>query len=186
MAVSYLEAINLIEKEAAEISSSFAQNGESLPISQAVGRICRRRYTSSTKTPAFDTSTARGFAINSGYTQLSLDKKPVILRIIDSATDSHDRHSLSQDPSPTCVEIEMGSCFPDQDDSIEYDACVQTESITFASGPRANERYIQISRRVERFEKRKFAGSDFRTGDIIIQEGTKVETHHMLACSLLA
>jgi molybdopterin molybdotransferase len=188
MAVSYAEAIRLIEKDAAERSASFANKGEILQISETLGRTCRQTYYSSITTPTFDTPTTGGFAINSGYTQLASTDKPAIFRVVESVADGLAPDSLVQDPSdesPTCVEIEAGARFPDQDDSIEYDSCVATDDTLLVVGPQPDKRYIQVCKRIERYENRRFAGSDFRIDDPIIRHGAKIEAHHILACSVL-
>jgi AP-1 complex subunit mu len=89
MAVSYVEAIELLAKDASERLSTFPVKGEVLPVSQAIGRVSWQTYSSLIESPQVDTAATLGYAVNSGYTQLASIDKTAIFRVLDHVPDEY-------------------------------------------------------------------------------------------------
>lgn len=114
MVTSYSDAIKILEREAASKSERFAEDGETLPITSAVGRICRDTHYSPHSTPLFDSSAMDGFAVKSEATSTASPDNPIIFRILDTIAAGDQVSSfpaVSRDGFISCVEMMTGHSF---------------------------------------------------------------------------
>ena len=58
-----------------------------------------------------------------------------------------------------------------------FDTIIPIEQIIFAS----NKKYILINQKIKKFDHVRFAGSDYRKGEVVIKKNTIVQPNHILA-----
>lgn len=84
-----------------------------------------------------------------------------------------------------CVEIMTGAAFPfGRTSKLHFDACIPWEhamSVPECPGAGEDERLIQISCPVGHNQHRRLAGSDHCEGDLIVKEGSIIDTRHVMA-----
>jgi molybdopterin molybdotransferase len=112
MPISYNAALSILQDLARKRSSYFFHHEELVPITAAVGRICKIDYTSTHPTPAFDTSAMDGFAVSSKLTEEASTSNPIKLRINGIIAAGDQPISTSTDWESgylPCVEIMTGA-----------------------------------------------------------------------------
>lgn len=188
MTTSYLDAIDIIRSLAVRNSENFAQDGVSIPVEEAVGRVCRDNYYSLCSTPETDTSAMDGYAVNSESTQGASISSPLILCVKGTMAAGDQPLELSsswEDGVLMCTEIMTGAQFPASTSDMQFDACVRIEDTTPVRGLCASSKYVQIVGPVRKNQNRRFAGTDFRKKDIIVSAGSAIRPHHVMAFASL-
>jgi hypothetical protein len=112
MTIPHAAALDALERTATQQCSNFSQDGDSIPISLAVGRICRKSYYSPVSTPAFETSAMDGFAVSSPSTIKASPSNAIILCVKGTMAAGDAPRQFPSDPSdgcPPCVEIMTGA-----------------------------------------------------------------------------
>ncbi|KFY44672.1 hypothetical protein V494_01377 [Pseudogymnoascus sp. VKM F-4513 (FW-928)] len=187
MATSYLDAIDIIQSLAVQNSTNFAADGLSIPVKEAVGRVCKDNYYSLFSTPSADTSAMDGYAVNSESTRGASISSPVILCVKGTMAAGDAPLELSsgwEDGFLLCTEIMTGAQFPASTSDMQFDACVRIEDTTPVCG-RTSTKYVQIVKPVCKNQNRRFAGTDFRKKDLIIPAGSAIRPHHVMAFASL-
>ena len=77
------------------------------------------------------------------------------------------------------VEIMTGALIPKS-----FDTIIPIEKINFYPNKK-NAKYIQLNKRIPKFEHVRFKGSDYKKGDLLITKGTILESNHILALKTL-
>ncbi|KAH6673679.1 MoeA, N-terminal and linker domain-containing protein [Halenospora varia] len=190
MAVSYENAIDILQKLAKERFEAFARDAELVPLSKVVGRICQETYFSLSETPSFDTSTVDGFVLDSDLTREASPSNSITFCVqTDFATTEDPKaHVPSEGDFPPSLEIKSGARFPEEVGQFTYDACIKVEDTTDVDGPDGPDpltRYIQITRPALRNQNRRFAGSDFEGSDLLIPSGSTIKPHHIMALATI-
>ncbi|EAW21030.1 molybdopterin molybdotransferase MoeA [Aspergillus fischeri NRRL 181] len=184
MAILYSEALQLIQAEAQRQRDAFAADGEHVPISQARNRIARETVTSPIATPKFDTSAMDGYALSSSATQDATIDGPVTFEVkgMIAAGDEPLRIAADQQSgAPVCVEIMTGAPFPTSVSGDDLDCCVRHEDVAVIVDETSNRRYIRVFKPAKTGQNRRFAGSDFKKSDVLVDAGEVIHPAHILS-----
>jgi molybdopterin molybdotransferase len=145
---------------------------ESLPLSEAGGRILARDIVSPIDVPGFDRSTVDGYALRSGDTAAASEGVPAFLRLAGEVEMGKSSHSCV---SPgECVQVPTGAMLPDGADAVimlEY-----TEP--FSDGIAVYSSCAPGENTVRRAE-------DIKAGQVVIRRGTKLTPYHIGALAAL-
>jgi molybdopterin molybdotransferase len=184
MAMSYDDALHIIRQIALEAMRVRGDQSELVSPEDAVGRIAAREHCSTVTTPAFDTSAMDGYAICSSATATATPSMPIMFCVKGTIAAGDEPLSLlgeADDGIHSCVEIMTGARFPQGLDVTAFDACVKIEDtsrdVCFAS----SQRFVKVSRPVAKNANRRFAGEDFRKGEVIFAEGEVIRSRHIMA-----
>ncbi|KAF4223119.1 hypothetical protein CNMCM6457_000747 [Aspergillus fumigatiaffinis] len=184
MTILYREALQLIQAEAQRHRVAFVADGDHVPISQARNRIASETVTSQISTPKFDTSAMDGYALSSSATQDATIEHPVIFEVKGSIAAGDEPLLIAADEqsgAPVCAEIMTGAPFPTSLSGDELDRCVRNEDVTVIVDETSNRRYIQVFKPAKARQNRRFAGSDFKKSDILVDAGELVHPGHILS-----
>ncbi|KAF0231385.1 MAG: molybdopterin [Beijerinckiaceae bacterium] len=142
---------------------------ETLPVTQAFGRILAADVVSVRAVPAFDNSAVDGYAVRhadlagAGETRLG-----VCARVAAGA------RAVAPLIPGQAVRIFTGAPMPDGADTVfmQEDVTVEGSEVFLPQGlkPGAN---------------RRFAGEDFAVGDVVVAAGTRLRAHHVAALSAI-
>ncbi|CZR62213.1 uncharacterized protein PAC_12110 [Phialocephala subalpina] len=147
--------LSILNKFATQKVKRFAQEGESVPITSAVGRISRDAYYNPTTIPAFNSTAMDGYAVNSASNFGASPTRPIVFLVRSMCTQ-------------TCSEN-------------VFDACIKDEDTIIVPGPDPESRYIQITGPIQWDQNRRIAGSDFQPEDLIVSPGTTIKPSHVMA-----
>lgn len=186
MAIPYHQALNVLANVAEGFSQQLEDDEDVVPITAAVGRICKLDYRSSHSTPPYDTSAMDGFAVCSEMTQKASIAHPLKFRNcgIIAAGERPVSLACTSEDCPPCVEIMTGAPFPISTSALQFDCCVRVEDTKSVVGPDGNT-YVEIVRPVLLFQNRRFAGTDFQRNGLVISKGSTVRPPHVMALASL-
>lgn len=188
MDIPYADAIDILHGLAIRNSMSLAQDAQSIPVEEAVGRVCKQDYYSPISTPTADISAMDGYAVNSESTGTASISNPLTLCVRGTMAAGDAPLALSSDWENdflSCTEIMTGAQFPTSTSGMPFDACIRIEDTTPVFGPTASCKYIQIVKPARQNQNRRFAGNDFRIQDLIIPAGSVIQPHHVMAFASL-
>ncbi|KAI7975346.1 hypothetical protein EIK77_003727 [Talaromyces pinophilus] len=202
MSLTYLEAIQILQKEATSHRTTFSAPSETIPLAQAIKRITSRQYCALRDTPQWDTSAMDGYAINSQVTQTASEHTPVICQVKETIAAGGEEviinptvgQAAKKKKTPICVEIMTGARFPRVESSHPFDVldcCVKVEdtrplsSSTVNDGAESSSRLIQILAPARTNQNKRLAGEDFRRGDMIVDRHVVVRPNHVMALASL-
>ncbi|GAQ03982.1 molybdopterin molybdenumtransferase [Aspergillus lentulus] len=170
MAILYAEALQLIQAEAQQHRDAFVADGENVPISHARNRIARETVTSPISTPKFDTSAMDGYALSSSATQDATIDIPVTFEVKGMI-------AAGDEPLRIAADEQSGALVSGD----ELDCCVRNEDVTVIVDEASNRRYIRVFKPAKARQNRRFAGSDFKRSDVLIDAGEVVHPGHILS-----
>jgi molybdopterin molybdotransferase len=184
MTILYREALQLIQAEAQRHRDAFVADGDHVPISQARNRIARGTVSSPIATPKFDTSAMDGYALSSSATQDATIDCPVTFEVKGMIAAGDEPLLIAADEqsgAPVCVEIMTGAPFPTSVSDDELDCCVRNEDVAVTVDEKSNRRYIRVFKPAKARQNRRFAGSDFKKSDVLVDAGDVVHPGHILS-----
>ncbi|KAL3456628.1 MoeA, N-terminal and linker domain-containing protein [Aspergillus heterothallicus] len=184
MALTYAEAVQLVEKEARRQRRQFLSGSEKCSIFNACDRVISQSVCSPISTPQYDTSAMDGFALSSVATEGASEDSPVAFEVKGTTTAGDEPHSTLDDPRdgiPPCVEIMTGAPFPVGEDGDQFDCCVPTEDVKLVENKLSNRRYMSLSKPAKWCQHRRVAGGDFGKNDRIIEVGQRISPQHVMA-----
>lgn len=143
--------------------------GITVTIDEALGRVLERDTVASLMIPHFRRSTVDGYAVIAGDTWGAGENTPVFLEVIGEVEMGAET-SLMLRPG-TCAYVPTGGMLPEGSESmvmVEYCELFQDNQIAVYEGAAYGAHIIE-------------AGEDVRTGDLLLQGGTKLEPGHIAA-----
>lgn len=158
--ISYEEAKKLLDERIRQIPHS-SSAGQTIPLSEALGRITAEPISAPISLPLFDNSAMDGYALKSSDTKEASTSILVTLTIAGE-TKAGDPPINLHAPQ-TVIRIMTGAPIP-----LHADAVIKKEEIVETGN------IIRISRAVDRGENIRKKGEDFKAGDEAIPAGTKV------------
>lgn len=174
--INYQQAIELIVQAA----KSRNLGDELVLLEQCMGRLLSDSVTSPEDVPSFDNSAMDGFALRSGETRGASIDRPLQFKVVGAL--------VAGDPPPeeisreSCaVEIMTGAPMP----RGGFDAVVRvedTQTILDSSGAMSA---IRLSKPLTPKENVRFAGEDFKSGQVVLRAGTTLQPQHILALAAL-
>lgn len=164
----------LLEVELARqrlISAFSPTSAEVVPISNATGRVLADSVKASKDLPPFSNSSMDGFAVQSEDTKLADDDNPVSLQVVaDIPAGRQTTIDLGQGQA---ARIMTGAPLPNGADAV-----VPVEATDFHERRPGNPvpEFVRVFKPVQRGDYIRRRGEDVRTGDTIIQQGSKLRS----------
>ncbi|HEY3487257.1 MAG TPA: gephyrin-like molybdotransferase Glp [Gammaproteobacteria bacterium] len=150
------------------------QNKKSVPVLQALGRICAADIVNTQTIPAFDNAAMDGFAVRAADTRSATAATPLSLTVVGD--------TVAGDVPAAAVpgsawEISTGAAIPQGYDSIVMVEHAQPQGMTAHGRPAQ----IVLSTPVTINAHIRRAGEDFKSGDTVIAAGTRLTPQHIMA-----
>ena len=186
MAISYSEAVNVLQGEARRHTPDMKLRTEQVPLQSAVNQLCADTLCASRSTPLWDTSAMDGYALSSKATKNASADNPILFPVrgvIAAGREPVSRATCTECQPLSCVEIMTGARFPDIQGTsgVEYDCCVKFEDVQRVRDPNTGQICIQVSKPLSQRQNRRMAGEDFQRGQVIITPGELIRPRHIMA-----
>lgn len=168
--ISYNEALKIILREASKKSL----NREKIDISDINGRICIADIQAAVDNQPFDNSAMDGFAMKAAELQNASLDNPVAFSVAGHIAAGELRRFEAPETGQ-CYEIMTGAPLPPGCDAVvpvektERDDCGR---VVFRDVPAVGDNI-------------RYAGSDYRKGDVVVRKGDSLSTGHILALATL-
>jgi len=170
--ISYKKAISLINKNLITLPS------EKIPIKKALYKICAKDILSPSKYPSFNNSAFDGFALASRETKGLSSKKTkkfIILKTIAAG----DNPKINKYKKNSAVEIMTGALIPKQ-----FDTILPVEKVKYFPS-RKKPTHIILDRNLKKFEYVRFAGEDYKVGNLVVKKGEQIQANHLITLATL-
>ncbi len=170
--ISYEQSKKILKKAKIKIKDEIILSENSL------NRVISKNIYSKINYPAGDNAAFDGFAVNSKDTNGINKNSPKQFKIIGSiaaGTKSLNNKIKKYD----AVEIMTGGIIPKG-----FDTIIPIEQINFYPN-KNNRKYILVNQKIKKFSHVRFAGSDFKKGEIIVKKNTIIQPNHILAFKTL-
>lgn len=183
MAIPYDEALSALKRIAHDVLSQRGEVMEHVPLNESLGRVAAQSHKSLMATPPFDTAAMDGYALSSAATAGASEDSPAVFAIkgtIAAGDEPIVLCSIPNNETLPCVEIMTGARFPRSIAGPQLDACVKIENTSRTVGSPTSEQQIRIVQPVARNANRRFAGSDFQEGDLLLAKGEVIRSRHIM------
>ena len=170
--ISYDQSKKILKKAKIKIKDEIILSENSL------NRVISNNIYSKINYPAGDNAAFDGFAVNSRDTTGIKKNSPKQFKIIGSiaaGTKSLNKKIKKYD----AVEIMTGGIIPKG-----FDTIIPIEQINFYPN-KNNRKYILVNQKIKKFSHVRFAGSDFKKGEIVVKKNTIIQPNHILAFKTL-
>ena len=163
--ISYEKSKTVLKKAKIKIKD------ETIKSINSLNRVVSTNIYSKINYPAGNNAAFDGFAINSKDTNSLKKKFPKKFKIIGSIAAGMKPFKKKIKKFDT-AEIMTGGIIPKG-----FDTIIPIEQIIFAP----NKNYILIDQKIKKFSHVRFAGSDYKKGEVVIKKNTIVQPNHILA-----
>ena len=167
--INYKEAKKILLKSKIKIKD------ETINSSKSLNRINVLDIYSAVNYPAATNAAFDGFAINSKDTSKLNKNNSQNFKILKTIS-AGDNPSLKKTNKFEAVEVMTGALIPKNLDTI-----IPIEKIIFNK----NRKFIIINEKIKKNQHIRYAGSDYKKRDLIIQKGTIIQPSHILAFKTL-
>ena len=170
--ISYDQSKKILKKAKIKIKD------ETISAENTLNRVVSDNIYSKINYPAGDNAAFDGYAINSRDTNGIKKNSPKQFKIIGSiaaGTKSLNKKIKKYD----AIEIMTGGIIPKG-----FDTIIPIEQITFYPN-KNNKKYISVNKKIKKFNHVRFAGSDFKKGEIVVKKKTIIQPNHILAFKTL-
>lgn len=148
----------------------------SLPLKDALNRVCAKPVLSTEILPPFHNSAMDGYALCFKDTLTASEQSPKSLAVIGSISAGDAGVDLANSLKNTAYEIMTGAPVP-----AGYDAVVRLEDVIVKKDDQQTKLILQ--RPIKKAENIRTAGSDCNMGDTIIESGQLIKPKHIMALS---
>lgn len=187
MTISYTEALELLRQRAIGAASKILAV-ETIPVTNAVGRVAATPCLSPRATPVYSTSAMDGFLICSSATNHATPHAPAIFIVVGTVVPGQGPPKCTEAVSKgarICLEVMTGGQFPETDDELkDLDACVPVEHVSLATSvhPQTGQatKSIIVTRAVSPGAHRRMAGTDLTRGQPLVTAGQRILSSHLL------
>ena len=169
--IFYNKALEILKKNKIDIKAEIILSRDSINRISAVNINSPNNYPSANNT-AFD-----GFAVNSKETNNinNNGRKFKIIRVIAAG----DNPKIKKIPKYSSIEVMTGAII-----QKPFDTVIPIENIKYH--PNKNKpNYIVINNKIKKNNFIRFAGSDYKKGEIILKKGQVIQPNHILAFKTL-
>lgn len=176
---TYATALEKLVACAQHQNGLFRVHAVNLPLSRTCTRIAQRTICSPETTPKFDTSAMDGYALNSTATATATVEAPVVFLVkgtMAAGDEPLDVSAVSEGDIYPCVEIMTGARFPEM-----FDCCVRLEDVESYEEEGTGRWFIKVMKPAKRNQHRRFAGGDFKEGDLIVPAGAAITPAQIMA-----
>ena len=167
--------INYKEAKKILIKSKIKIRDEIINSSKSLNRINVLDIYSTVNYPAGTNAAFDGFAINSKETNKLNKKNSQKFKILKTIS-AGDNPKLNKINKYETVEVMTGALIPKN-----FDTIIPIEKIIFSK----NRKFILINERIKKNQHIRYAGSDYKKNDLIIEKGTIIQPSHILAFKTL-
>jgi len=162
-----LELLPLEEARAYILEDVLPLRAESLPLSEALGRVLAEETTALLTLPPWDNSAMDGFAVRSEDVATASAETPVALTVVGEVAAGHEPEARVE--PGTAMRVLTGGMLPPGADTI-----VRVEDTDAAQGVAALPEGVEIRAAVPAGKDIRRAGSDMQQGDQLLPAGTRV------------
>lgn len=170
--ISYNKSKSILKK------SIFKLDDESIKTINCHNRVTSENIYVNSYYPSGNNAAFDGYAIKSSDTHKLNKRTNKNFKIIGSMA-AGDKPIKKKIKKFQTIEIMTGALIPKS-----FDTIIPIEQINFYPNKK-NARYIQINKKIPKFEHVRFKGSDYKKGDLLITKGTILESNHILALKTL-
>jgi molybdopterin molybdotransferase len=170
--ISYEQSKKILKKAKIKIKDEIINSVNSL------NRLVSKNVYSSINYPTGDNAAFDGYAINSQDTNRIKKKSKKQFKIIGSIAAGSKPFKKKIKKFDT-IEIMTGGILPKG-----FDTIIPIEQINFYPN-KTNKKYILIDQKIKKHNHIRFAGSDFKKGEVILKKNNIVQPNHILAFKTL-
>ena len=170
--ISYNKSKIILKKSIIKIGEEFINTNKCL------NRVTSKNIYVHSYYPSGNNAAFDGYAIKSGDTYKLNKKIQKKFRIIGSIAAGNKPIKKKIKKFQT-IEIMTGALIPKS-----FDTIIPVEQINFYPNKK-NPKYIMLDKKVPKFEHVRFKGSDYKKGDLLISQGTILQSNHILALKTL-
>ena len=170
--ISYDQSRKILKKAKIKIKD------ETILSENSLNRVISDNIYSKINYPAGDNAAFDGFAVKSKDTNGIKKNSPKQFKIIGSiaaGTKSLNKKIKKYD----AIEIMTGGIIPKG-----FDTIIPIEQINFYPN-KNNKKYILVNQKIKKFNHVRFAGSDFKKGEVVVKKNTIIQPNHILAFKTL-
>ena len=170
--ISYEQSKKILKKAKIKIKDEIINSVNSL------NRVVSSNVYSSINYPTSDNAAFDGYAINSKDTNQIKKKSKKQFKIIGSIA-AGSKPFKKKIKKFDAIEIMTGGIIPKG-----FDTIIPIEQINFYPN-KTNKKYILIDQKIKKHNHIRFAGSDFKKGEVILKKNNIVQPNHILAFKTL-
>ena len=170
--ISYEQSKKILKKAKIKIKDEMINSVNSL------NRLVSSNVYSSINYPTGDNAAFDGYAINSKDTKRIKKNSQKQFKIIGSIA-AGSKPLNKKIKKFDAIEIMTGGIIPKG-----FDTIIPIEQINFYPN-KTNKKYIVIDQKIKKHNNVRFAGSDFKKGDVIVNRNTIIRPNHILAFKTL-
>ena len=170
--ISYEQSKKILKKAKIKIRDEIINSVNSL------NRLVSSNVYSSINYPTSDNAAFDGYAINSKDTNLIKKNSQKQFKIIGSIA-AGSKPLKKKIKKFDAVEIMTGGIIPKG-----FDTIIPIEQINFNPN-KTNKKYILIDKKIKKNNHIRFAGSDFKKGEVILKKNTIIQPNHILTFKTL-
>ena len=170
--ISYKKSKIILKKSIIKLGEEFINTDKCL------NRVTSKNIYAQSYHPAGDNAAFDGYAIKSSDTD-KLNKKIFKKFKIVGSIAAGNRPLKKKIKKFQTVEIMTGALMPKS-----FDTIIPIEQINFYPNKK-NAKYILLNKKIPKFEHIRFKGSDFKKKDLLIPQGTILQSNHILALKTL-
>ena len=169
--ISYKQAIKKLKK------FDLSTNSETILSKDSLYRICSKNIYSKFNYPASDNTAFDGFAINSNETKNATKFNKIKFKILKTIA-AGDNPKIKKISKKSCIEVMTGAVINKPFDTIiPYEKSEVTRI--------KNNNYLIINEKVKKFNNLRFAGSDYKKGQIVLKKGDIIKPPDILVLKTL-
>ncbi len=166
--ISYEQSKKILKKAKIKIRDEIINSVNSL------NRLVSSNVYSSMNYPADDNAAFDGYAINSKDTNQIIKKSKKKFKIIGSIA-AGSKPFKKKIKKFDAIEIMTGGIIPKG-----FDTIIPIEQINFYPN-KTDKKYILIDQKIKKHNHIRFAGSDFKKGEVILKKNNIIQANHILA-----
>ncbi len=169
--ISYKQAINKLKK------FHLSKKSEIIYSKNSLYRICSENIYSRSNYPASNNTALDGFAINSLETNNANKNKIIKLKILKTVA-AGDNPKIKKISKNSCIEVMTGAIINKPFNTIipyEKSRVIRIK----------NNNYLIINKKINKFNNLRFAGSDYKRGQLVLKKGDLIKPSDILVLKTL-
>ena len=169
--ISYKTAINKLKK------FHLSTKSETILSRDSLYRICSENIYSKSNYPNSDNTALDGFAINSFETKYASNANKIKLKILKTVA-AGDNPKIKKITKRTCIEVMTGAVIKKPFNTIipyEKSKVIRIKNFN----------YLVVNKKINKFNNFRFAGSDYKRGQVVIKKGHIIKPSDILILKTL-
>ncbi len=169
--ISYKTAINKLKK------FHLSTKSETILSRDSLYRICSENIYSKSNYPNSDNTALDGFAINSFETKYASNANKIKLKILKTVA-AGDNPKIKKITKRTCIEVMTGAVI-----KKPFNTIIPYEKSKVMRIKNFN--YLVVNKKINKFNNFRFAGSDYKRGQVVIKKGHIIKPSDILILKTL-